>query len=290
MTTATLSYHPNPSKPDWDLPPGACDTHCHVFGPADQFSYAVDRTYTPSSDAPREALFALHKHLGIDRCVIVQAGCHGFDNSVVAAAINAGAPNYLGIGLAPVDTPVAKLREMRERGFRGIRFNFMRHLGVGASPAEVYEFCGHLADADMHLQIHMEAELLGEVLPIFKDVPIPVVVDHIGRVDAGKGIEHEDFSHLLRFMDNEHGWVKVSGCDRISMQQIGYEDAIGFAAKLVQDFPDRSLWGTDWPHPNISKPVPDDGYLASLIQKFAPTPEKQVALLVDNPSRLYAFN
>jgi 2-pyrone-4,6-dicarboxylate lactonase len=290
MNTASPSYHPNPSKPDWDLPSGACDTHCHVFGPVGQFPYAPDRTYTPASDAPREALFALHEHLGIDRCVIVQAGCHGFDNSVVEAAIRAGAPNYLGIALMPVDTPIAKLREMRDAGFRGVRFNFMRHLGAGAPPEDVRKFCSHLAEADMHLQIHMEAELLGEVLPIFDDVAIPVVVDHIGRVDAGKGIQDRDFGHLLRFMEKEHSWVKVSGCDRISAQQTGYDDAISFAAKLVHDFPDRSLWGTDWPHPNISKPVPDDGYLVSIIQRFAPSPESQKALLVDNPTRLYAFN
>jgi len=283
------SYHPNPSRPSLKLPVGATDCHCHVFGPEAVFPYAEDRTYTPAGEAPKEKLFAMHDAMGLQRCVIVQAGCHGFDNSVVADAIAARQGRYLGIALLPADTPVSKMRELDAQGFRGVRFNFMRHLGKGASLAEVIAMTERLAEIGWHLQVHMEKELLAEMVPDLKRSRVPVVIDHMARVDASLGLEQPAFTELRRLLEDSNFWVKVSGSERASKEGPPYADGVLFARTLVAEFGDRVLWGTDWPHPNFAGPVPDDGKLVDLVGEIAPGEAARQALLVDNPARLYGF-
>lgn len=287
--TQKPSYHPNPSKPSITLPAGATDCHCHVFGPADVFPYAPDRTYTPGADAPKEKLFALHDAMGLQRCVIVQAGCHGFDNSVVADAIAARPGTYLGIALLRADTPLAQLRDLHAQGFRGVRFNFMRHLGAGASLDAVIAMTGRLAEVGWHLQVHVESALLAEMVPGLKRSAVPVVIDHMARVDASEGLDQPPFVELRRLLESDGFWVKVSGSERASRQGAPYHDGAAFARALVAGHGDRVLWGTDWPHPNFAGPVPDDGALVDLIAEIAPDERTRRALLVDNPARLYGF-
>lgn len=283
------SYHLNPSAPSIALPAGATDCHCHVFGPADAFPYAPDRTYTPDADAPKEKLFALHDAMGLQRCVIVQAGCHGFDNSVVADAIAARPGRYLGIALQRHDTPLEDLRVLDGQGFRGVRFNFMRHLGKGASVGEAIAMTGRLAELGWHLQVHMESALLAEMVPELKRSEVPVVIDHMARVDAAEGLDQAPFVELRRLLEDDRFWVKVSGSERASAQGAPYRDGAAFANTLVAEQGDRVLWGTDWPHPNLAGPAPDDGVLVDLIAEIAPDEKARQALLVDNPARLYGF-
>ncbi|WP_193173884.1 amidohydrolase family protein [Nisaea nitritireducens] len=283
------SFHPNPSKPALALPPGSTDCHCHVFGPVSAFPYAEDRTYTPEGEAPKEKLFAMHDAMGLQRCVIVQAGCHGFDNSVVADAIAARPGRYLGIALAPTDTSLDALRVLNLQGFRGVRFNFMRHLGKGASLADVIAMTDRLAEIGWHLQVHMEKELLAEMVPDLKRSRVPVVIDHMARVNARLGLDQPAFTALRQLLDDEKFWVKVSGSERASRQGPPYSDGVPFARTLVAEHGDRVLWGTDWPHPNLAGPVPDDGQLVDLIGEIAPDAAARQALMVDNPARLYGF-
>ncbi|MDF1791263.1 MAG: amidohydrolase family protein [Thalassobaculaceae bacterium] len=287
--TATPSYHLNPSKPSVALPAGATDCHCHVFGPAEIFPYAPDRTYTPDADAPKEKLFALHDAMGLQRCVIVQAGCHGFDNSVVADAIAARPGRYLGVALLRHDTPLETLRALGRQGFRGVRFNFMRHLGKGASVGEVIAMTARLAELGWHLQVHMESTLLEEMMPDLKRAQVPVVIDHMARVDASQGLDQAPFLALRRLLESDGFWVKVSGSERASRQGAPYRDGAAFAKALVADHGGKVLWGTDWPHPNFAGPVPDDGALVDLIAEIAPGEDARRALMVDNPARLYGF-
>jgi 2-pyrone-4,6-dicarboxylate lactonase len=280
--------HPNPSKPKLKLPPGSCDTHCHILGPTDRFPFAPTATINPA-DAPKEALFALHKMLGIERCVIVNTALHSFDNRVVEDAMAVTGGRYLGVALLPPTVEVAELRRLDKLGFRGVRYNFMRHLHQSATIDEVMAFTARLADAGWHLQIHMEATLLPELADKLRRSPAPVVIDHIGRVDASLGLEQGPFQCLLKLMEDEKFWVKVSGCDRISKAGPPYADAVPFARKLVTDFTDRVVWGTDWPHPHHPPPVPDDGQLVDLIAEIAPTAAQRQAMMVDNPTRLYRF-
>lgn len=281
------SYHPSPRRPSLALPPGACDAHVHVFGPQGRFPFAPGRAYTPG-EAPKERLFALHEHLGIERCVVVQSNAHGFDNSATADALAARPGGYVGIALVPLDVADEELRRLAAAGFRGVRFNFARHLGNAAPIADVMTFARRLVPLGWHLQVYFESPLVHELAPAIASAPVPVVIDHMGRIDAAQGLGHSDFREVRRLVRLPHVWVKVSGAERISRRGPPYADAVPFARALLDDAPERALWGSDWPHPNLSH-VPDDGELVDLVAQYAPDPAQRQALLVDNPARLYRF-
>jgi len=280
------TYLVNPSKPKLRLPPGSWDTHCHIFGPKDLYPFAATTSPGPA-DAPRERLFALHAALGIERCVIVQSAVHGMDNRVVEDALAAKHGTYLGVALLPPTVEDAELRRLDRAGFRGVRFNFIKHLPRAASIDEVLGLTSRLADIGWHLQIHMESALIESMAPALERSLVPVVIDHIGRVDAELGLEQATFQRLLRLLQNDRIWVKVSGCDRITRTGPPYADALAFARKLVTECPDRVLWGTDWPHPHHPGPIPDDGVLVDIIANMAPAEEQRHKLLVENPRRIY---
>ena len=284
------SYLASPRKPRLVLPAGACDAHVHVFGPSRVFPFAPNRSFTPA-DAPKEKLFALHALLGIAHCVVVQSVCHGFDNAAAADAIAAKHGAYRGVALAPISISDGELRKLDAAGFCGARFHFLhaRHLGRATPIDEVIAFGGRLADIGWHLQIHVDSSLIGDMTAALRRSPVPVVIDHIGRIDASLGLEQPPFRHLLTLMQDKNFWVKVSGSDRATRKGPPYADAVPFARKLVAEFGDRVLWGTDWPHPNHAGPIPDDGVLVDLLAEIAPAAAARQALLVDNPQRLYRF-
>jgi 2-pyrone-4,6-dicarboxylate lactonase len=283
-----MSFHPSPSKPRLRLPPGACDTHFHVFGPQRRFPFSPERTYTPEADAPKETLFALHAHLGIERGVVVQSAAHGFDNSAASDLIASGKNQYVGVALVPPSLPMSELKSLDRQGFRGARFHFTRHLGTTAPIESVLKFAARVAELGWHLQIHYVGDLLGELAPHLERSPVPVVIDHMGRVDAALGVDQAPFQDLLKFLENPNHWVKVSGSERISRQPAPWRDAWPFGRRLVAELGDRVLWGTDWPHPNL-KEVPDDGALVDLLAEIAPAEAQRQALLADNPRRFYRF-
>ena len=283
---APQSWTDMPSKPRLKLPRGACDAHVHVFGPRARFPFGGH--YTPS-DAPKETLFARHKFLGIERCVIVHSAAHGYDLAATTDALAAKGGAYLGVALMPVTVSDVEIRQRDAEGFRGVRFHYMEHLGKGAPIDEVIIFAGRLAEIGWHLQIHMAANRIGELAPALRRSPVPVVIDHMGRIDASHGLEQEPFRNLLKLMEDPKVWVKVSGCDRATRQGPPYADAVPFARKLVTEFGDRCVWGTDFPPPNLDGPIPDDGELVDLLLQIAPKPTELRSLLVDNPQRLYRF-
>jgi len=272
------------------LPLGACNAHCHVFGPRERFPYVTSGSFVPEHDAPKEALHALHARLGISRCVVVQSTCHGFDNRAAEDAVQSRPESFRGIALLPTDVPDAELRRLDAAGFRGVRFNYMRHLGQTTPVDAVLGLAARLAPLRWHLQIHGEPSLLVELGPMLRRSPVPVVIDHIGRVDASLGMAQPHFRALLGLMEDERFWVKVSGCERITRQPWPYEDALPFARMLVERFPERVVWGLDWPHPNFTGPVPDDAQLVALLPRIAPDAAALQRLLVDNPARLYGFD
>lgn len=288
--TDVQTYLTEPSAPTLRLPPLACDTHVHVFGPRPKFLYASGLKVSPQ-DAPKETLYALHKHLGIERCVIVQSAVHGYDNSVVQDAIEHGADRYLGIALVQPDVPDAELARLAQAGFRGVRFNFMSHL-VGANINDVVALTPRLAAHGLHLQVHFESKLVRELGPKLKQSRVPVVIDHMGRVDARLGPTHEDFQALMRLLDHDRFWVKVSGIDRIDANAAPaerYRAGEALARILVERFPDQVLWGSDWPHPNHTH-IPDDGALVNALSCIAPDAAALHQLLVQNPQSLYRFS
>jgi 2-pyrone-4,6-dicarboxylate lactonase len=273
-----MSYHNNPTEPKLKLPPLACDTHFHVFGPKDKFPYAKDAPYVPQADAPKDVLIDRHMFLGIERGVVVQSAAHGFDNSAAADLLADKKDSYVGVALVPVNADMSELKKLNEQGFRGARFNYMQHLGGGPAIAELMRFSSKLASLNWHLQIHLEAPMIVKMAPELKLSPVPVVIDHMGRIDASRGLDQPE---------DKRFWVKVSGLERASRQGAPYSDAVPFARKLVTDFGERVLWGSDWPHPNLQQ-IPDDGVLVDLIGEYTNEAQRQ-ALLVDNPQKLYKF-
>ena len=287
--TTVQTYLADPSAPRLALPAGACDTHVHVFGPASRFPFSPDSALVPA-DATKETLFALHAMLGIQRCVIVQSLVHGFDNDVVEDAIAAGGGRYLGVALARTSVSDAELTRLAGAGIRGIRFNFMQHLGASAGIDEVVDFTQRLAPLGMHLQVHFESSLIHTLAAPLARSAVPVVIDHMGRVDASLGASGADFVALHAALENPLFRVKVSGIDRVSpfVDRADYAPGIVLARQLVEDFPTRCLWGTDWPHPNHSH-APDDGMLVDALALIAPDETLRRQLLVDNPQQLYRF-
>ena len=286
LAPAVLTYNPSPSTPRLTLPAGACDSHVHVFGPAAKFPFAAGRNFTPV-DAPKEMLFALHRQLGIERCVIVQSAVHGFDNRVVEDAIAAGGGHYLGVALVPVNVADAELQRLAAAGFRAVRFNFMKHLAAAATPDEIAALTLRLKPLGMHLQVHFESSLIHSLAAPLALSVVPVVIDHMGRVDAALGAVGADFAALMTLLRNPLFHVKVSGIDRIDPQP-PYTHGVQLARMLVDAFPDQCLWGTDWPHPNHTH-VPDDGLLVDRLEAIAPTAALRDKLLVRNPQALYQF-
>jgi len=288
MDADWLPFHPAPSKPSFRLPPGAVDAHCHVFGPGDVFPYAPERKYTPC-DAPKEKLWALRDHLGFSRNVIVQATCHGADNRAVVDALRASNGTAKGIATVRRSVTDGELLEMNAAGVKGVRFNFVKRLVETTPPDELLEIARRIAPLGWHVVIYFEAPDLPELYDFIASLPTIVVVDHMGRPDVSKPVDGPEFGLFVKLMrENPRIWSKVTCPERLSRSgPPDYADVVPFARHLVETFPDRVLWGTDWPHPNLKSHMPDDGHLVDIIPKIAPTPDLQQALLVTNPLRLY---
>jgi len=284
---AYVPFRPNPSKPTYKAPAGAVDAHCHVFGPAAKFPYAPERKYTPV-DAPKEKLFALRDFLGFDKNVIVQASCHGTDNSALIDALVHANDKARGVAVVGEGVADRALKEMNAAGVRGVRFNFVKRL-VDFTPREVLErIAKRVAPLGWHIVVYFEMPDLPELESFFTALPAMVVVDHMGRPDVKKGVEHPEFQRFLSMLEKHKNiYTKVSCPERLTVAGAPYDDVVPFARTLVERFPDRVLWGTDWPHPNMAKEAPDDGVLVDVIPKIARSLSLQRQLLVDNPMRLY---
>ncbi|MFD4328508.1 amidohydrolase family protein [Nocardioides sp. NPDC058538] len=294
VTPGWLHWFEGPAKPTFTLPEGAVDAHCHVFGPAEEFPFAPERKYTPV-DASKDQLFALRDHLGLARNVLVQATCHGADNSALVDALQHSDGRARGVATVRTDVPDEELASLHEAGVRGVRFNFVKRL-VDVTPTAALEtIAARIAPLGWHVVIYFEAADLHDLKDFFASLPVPLVVDHMGRPDVTKDPDGPEFAEFLDFVAANDVWVKVSCPERLTVtgppaldgQRQAYRDVVPFARKVVERFPDRVLWGTDWPHPNLKDHMPDDGLLVDHIPHIAPTPELQQALLVDNPMRLY---
>jgi 2-pyrone-4,6-dicarboxylate lactonase len=272
-------------KPAFKLPAGACDAHCHVFGPASRFPYAPNRRYTPE-DAPKETLAALHAHLGVARVVIVQASAHGSDNRAMLDAIASDPASICGVAIVDGNETDADLEALHRGGVRGVRFNFVRHLGGAPDPELFRRVLARIKPLGWHVVLHLDAADIVPLSDMIRGLPLPFVIDHMGRVDSALGTEQPAFRALLDLARLEQCWIKVSGSERISRKP--YDAAISFARALVRAAPRRVLWGTDFPHPNLAEPA-DEADLVDLIPRFAETEAERSLLLVENPARLYGF-
>ena len=280
---------PDPHPPvTFDPPPDACDSHCHVFGPADRFPFAPDRSYTPP-DSGIEDFERLQARLGLSRAVFVQASCHGTDNAAMVDALRRGEGRYAGVAMIDQSFTDADLAELHDAGVRGTRFNFVAHLG-GAPDLDVFwRLVERVARFGWHVVLHFDAKDLPRYADLLDRMPTPYVIDHMARVDASAGVDQVPFRELLDLMADERCWVKISGAERLTAGgPPPYDDVVPYARALIAAAPDRVLWGTDWPHPNV-RHMPDDGDLVDLLADFAPDEATRNRILVTNPETLYDF-
>ncbi len=294
-TIGWMDWYNQPAKPSFQLPAGAVDAHCHVFGPGAAFPYAPERKYTPC-DASKHQLFALRDHLGFDKNVIVQATCHGADNSALVDALISSKGKARGVATVKRQVTDQEIQTMHDAGVRGVRFNFVKRLVDFTPKDELLEIATRIKQWGWHVVIYFEAVDLPELWDFFTALPTTVVVDHMGRPNVDQPVDGPQFQLFMKFMREHHNvWSKVSCPERLSVtgppalngEQNPYLDVIPFARQVVETFSDRVLWGTDWPHPNLKDHMPDDGLLVNYIPHIAVTPQLQQQLLVDNPMRLY---
>jgi 2-pyrone-4,6-dicarboxylate lactonase len=281
--------HPDPHPPSAFAPPAnACDAHCHVFGPAGRFPFAPRRAYTPP-DAGFDALRALHDRLGLSRAVLVQASCHGTDHSALVDALARSRGRYAGVAMVDDTLSIADIGRLHDAGVRGARFNFVAHLGGAPDLNVLWRVVDRVEPFGWHLVLHFDAADVPRHRELLDRLPVPYVIDHMARVDAGAGLTQEPFQHLSEVLRTERAWVKISGAERLSAEgPPRYADVVPFARALIATAPDRILWGTDWPHPNV-RLIPDDGDLVDLAYDFAPDEATRNRILVDNPEQLYDF-
>jgi 2-pyrone-4,6-dicarboxylate lactonase len=286
--TQWLPFHSNPTKPSFKLPASAVDAHCHVFGPGALFPYSADRKYTPC-DAPKEKLWAIRDFLGFERNVIVQATCHGADNSALLDALRSSMGRARGIATVRKSVTDDELSALHAAGVRGVRFNFVKRLGETPSQIVLANIAKRVKSLGWHVVIYFEAIDLPELYDFIAALPTMVVIDHMGRPDVTQPLTSHNFELFVRLMaECPHVWSKVTCPERLSHSgPPQYSDVIPFARLLVEKFPNRVLWGTDWPHPNLKTHMPDDGNLVDFIPHIAVTPELQRRMLVDNPLQLY---
>ena len=271
-----LVWHQSPSRPSFKVPADAVDAHCHVFGPGHRFPFAPERKYTPC-DASREQLVALRDYLGFSRNVVVQATCHGADNRAMVDAVRQSGGTARGIATVRADIADEELDDLHESGVRGVRFNFVKRL-VDALPTDsLASIAERIQRLGWHIVIYFEAQDLPEYFDFFSSLPTTVVVDHMGRPDVTRPVDGADFDLFIKLMtDNDNIWSKVTCPERLSVSgPDSYDDVVPFGRRVVETFPDRVLWGTDWPHPNMKSHMPDDGKLVDFVPRIAVTQELQ---------------
>jgi 2-pyrone-4,6-dicarboxylate lactonase len=278
-----------PHPPAFSPPPGACDAHCHVFGPAARFPFAAKRAYTPP-DSGIDLFERLQHRLGLSRAVFVQASCHGTDNMAMVDALERGDGRYAGVAMINDGFTDGEIAQLHDVGVRGTRFNFVKHLGGAPDLDHFWRVVDRVQQFGWHIVLHFDAKDLPQYAELLDRMPCPYIIDHMARVPVTDGVEQEPFQQLLELMRDERCWVKISGAERLTADgPPPYDDVVPYAQALIAAAPDRVLWGTDWPHPNV-RHMPDEGDLLDLMLQFAPDEATRNQILVTNPETLYDFS
>jgi len=278
---------PAPKRPQIRVPAGACDTHAHVFGPSDRYPLNEDRVYTPP-DAPFSAYRRLLKILGVQRAVLVQPSVYGSDNAAMLDALAEGGEAFRGIAVVDIGVSDKQLKALHNAGVRGIRVNLLYKGGISLA------MLGRLADKikglGWHIQLLIDVSDTPEFWRIADTLPVDVVIDHMGHMPAGNGVDDPGFRSLLGLVADGKAWVKLSGPYRMTARgHTPYADVAGLARALIEAAPDRMLWASDWPHPFVQIAMPNDGELLDMLAMWAPDAAIRTKILVDNPAKLYGF-
>lgn len=275
------------SAPRKIAPSGSCDCHMHIFGPATQYAFSPQRSYTPG-DALMPEYMAMCRLLGIDRTVVVHPSIYGTDNRCSLDAVRAFGDRARGVAVIDEDTNETTLKELNDAGFRGTRFNVVT--GGGTPVAQLERIAHRVAALGWHIQFFISAALVAELEKTIADLPVDVVFDHIGGMSEQDELNGAGFQALLRLLDSGRAWVKLSGAYRVDRGPAPWPAAKPIATALIERFPERLVWGTDWPHPHLEgRPMPDDGQLLNALFDWVPNQQTLRRILVDNPAQLYDF-
>ncbi len=282
---------PNPKRPKFTPPPGACDAHCHIFGPPEVFPYSDRRRYTPPA-APFEHYMMMLDIIGIDRGIVVQPNVHDTDNRISLDAIARSGGRLRGVGRIDDDTTDSEIQVMHKGGIRGIRFEFVAGRR-GSTNLPLFErMIERIRPMGWHVELHVDPEVLIANADWFRALDLTSVIDHMARIQTADGIHQPAFRLLLELMERPNYWVKISGTDQRTTSPYPYSDVVPFAHALIEAASDRVLWGTNWPHGNMFEHgrTPNDGLLLDLMLDFAPDESIRNKILVDNPARLFGFD
>lgn len=278
---------PVPTKPLFKLPSGSCDCHCHLFGPSSKFPFVTEGG-GDTFEASKEALRKAHDIIGVERVVIVQGNSHGTDNSVTLDAISDRPDSYRGVALVDTDITEAELEALHTGGIRGIRYGFPPNFGGPPGRDVFLRMAAKIAPFGWHIVIILTEDDIVNHSDMFADLGVPVVIDHMARINPAGGVEQPAFTAMANLLSTGDYWVKLSGATRIASAP--YTDAIPIAAGLIEAAPDRVLWGSDWPHPNPGPDgIPDDGDLVDVMAQYTSDDGMRQKFLVDNPAELYGF-
>ena len=291
----SLPPDPNTRAPHWTVPPGACDTHAHIFGPPDLFPYAEDRRYTPPA-APIEHYLNMQKITGLSRAVFVTPTAHGYDNRVILDAVERMGNSARAIANINSSFDASALDALHSAGVRGARFHLMTDRP--GSEAHLAEHLPRLKSRNWVLDLHVDPEDLINHEKFIRALPTVTIIDHMARVRGAAGLNQPAFPLLLELLNDERFWVKLCSFDKISAVpkahiegSLPFMDMVPFAKAAIEVAPDRVIWGTDWPHGNTFTPgrVPNEGDLLDLLAVIAPDEQQRNRILVDNPARLFGF-
>lgn len=280
-------FDPEPKSPTMRAPDRTCDCHMHIFGPAAKYPWSAARGYTPP-DALLDDYRRVQERLGLERTVVVQPSVYGTDNSCTRDAVLALGADGRGVAVLAPDVDEASLRALDDDGFRGARFNLVSKGGVGFEGVEA--LAAKLAPFGWHLQFFIDRDTLFENRERLSRLPVELVFDHFGSVDPARNADQPAMRALLRLLDGGRAWVKISGAYRVDHGPAPWPQATPFARRLIAEAPERLVWGTDWPHPMVDGPMPNDGDLIDALWAWCEGDARLYRrILVENPARLYGF-
>ena len=285
----TPKHCPGPDRrtrqPRFKMPAGAWDCHAHIFGPHTEFPYSPQRSYTPE-DCTVDDYIKLLDTLQIDRAVIVHGGAHGTDNAATLNALKRMGGRARGVAVIPPGYSLSERKEMHALGMRGYRLSTVVGGGVGFDQLEA--LADEAQDLGWHLLLHFKhANELVELLPRLLKLRVNIVLDHMARIRAEEGVDSAAFDALAQLMDTGKAWTKLASLYRLSSQDYPYNDMLPMIHRVVADWPDRIIWGSNWPHPICEVAMPNDGDLVDLIPLWVASEAAQQKLLVSNPAELY---
>jgi 2-pyrone-4,6-dicarboxylate lactonase len=282
-----------PRRPRTVFPPGACDTHAHICGPAVRFPYADERIYTPP-DSTFDDYLALLAALRAERAVLIQPSVYGTDNRALLDALARVTSGLRGVAVVGDDLDTATVKQLHDAGIRGIRLNVVDHNGPRnvIPQARVRELAKVIAPFGWHIEFLINIDEAPGFAAAIDGLPVDVVVGHLGYPKSGATawLQSPLLDDFLRLFARGRCWVKLTGPYRItSSADMPYPDVAPLAQRLAEVNPNRLLWGTDWPHVMMKKPMPNDGDLSDLIASWLPDANLRRQVLVDNPTELYGF-